>query len=78
MGCSHCEGVGYGGRTGLLELLELSEPVRRAVLARADASTIEKEATDLGMRTMFRHGLVLATRGQTTLEEVLRVTRASD
>jgi general secretion pathway protein E len=78
VGCPQCEAVGYAGRTGLLELLELSEPVRRAVLARADAMTIEKEATDLGMRTMFRHGLELAARGVTTLEEVLRVTRASD
>jgi general secretion pathway protein E len=52
--------------------------VRRAILARADAGTIEKEATQLGMRTMFRHGLTLAGRGETTLEEVLRVTRASE
>jgi general secretion pathway protein E len=78
VGCSLCNGVGYSGRTGLLELLELSEPVRRAILARADAGAIEKEATDLGMRTMFRHGLELAARGDTTLEEVLRVTRASE
>jgi general secretion pathway protein E len=70
--------VGYAGRTGLLELLELSEPIRRAVLARADAGAIERAATDLGMRTMFRHGLELAGRGETSLEEVLRVTRASD
>jgi general secretion pathway protein E len=77
-GCGTCAGVGYIGRTGLLELLELSEPVRRAVLARADAGTIEKEATALGMRTMFQHGLELACRGETTLEEILRVTRASD
>jgi general secretion pathway protein E len=78
VGCAHCGGVGYAGRTGLLELLELSEPVRRAILARADAGTIEKHATDLGMRTMFQHGLDLAGRGDTTLEEVLRVTRASE
>jgi general secretion pathway protein E len=78
VGCANCNGVGYAGRSGLLELLELSEPVRRAILARADAGAIEKEATQLGMRTMFRHGLELASRGETTLEEVLRVTRASD
>jgi general secretion pathway protein E len=78
VGCAFCGGVGYAGRTGLLELLELSEPVRGAILARADAGAIEKEATDLGMRTMFRHGLELALRGDTTLEEVLRVTRASE
>ena len=77
-GCASCASVGYLGRTGLLELLELSEPVRRAVLARADAGTIEREATALGMRTMFQHGLELACRGETTLEEILRVTRASE
>jgi general secretion pathway protein E len=78
VGCGPCGGVGYAGRTGLLELLELSEPIRRAVLARADAGAIERAATDLGMRTMFRHGLELAVRGETSLEEILRVTRASD
>ncbi len=78
VGCALCGGVGYAGRTGLLELLELSEPVRRAILARADAGAIEKEATGLGMRTMLGHGLELALKGDTTLEEILRVTRASD
>lgn len=78
IGCSRCSNTGYAGRTGLLELLELSEPVRRAILARADAATIEKVATDLGMRTMLQHGLTLARRGDTTVEEILRVTRAGD
>jgi general secretion pathway protein E len=77
-GCGRCAGVGYAGRTGLLELLQVSEPVRRAILARADAAQIERAATDLGMRTMFGHGVALALRGETTLEEILRVTRASD
>lgn len=78
VGCPTCGGTGYSGRTGLLELLEFTEPVKRAVLARADASQIEKAATGLGMRTMFHHGLDIAGRGDTTLEEILRVTRASD
>ena len=78
VGCPDCGGVGYSGRTGLLELLELSEPVRRAVLARSDANAIEKVATDLGMRTMFWHGIQLARRGETSLEEIMRVTRSSD
>jgi general secretion pathway protein E len=77
-GCSHCGGVGYKGRTGLMELLELSEPVRRAILARADANAIEQVATEMGMRTMFRHGIELAHRGETSVEEIMRVTRSSD
>jgi general secretion pathway protein E len=78
VGCSLCAGVGYKGRTGLLELLELSEPVRRAILARSDAGAIERVATDLGMRTMYQHGLELALRGDTSLEEILRVTRSGE
>jgi general secretion pathway protein E len=78
VGCSHCGATGYAGRTGLLELLEITEPIRRAVLARADAGRIEKAATESGMRTMFGHGLELASRGETTLEEILRVTRAGE
>jgi general secretion pathway protein E len=56
----------------------LSEPVRRAILARSDANTIERVATELGMRTMFRHGIDLARQGETSLEEIMRVTRSSD
>jgi general secretion pathway protein E len=78
VGCTKCAHVGYAGRTGLLELLELSEPVRRTILARADAGAIEKVATDLGMRTMFRHGIELACGGETSVEEIMRVTRSSD
>jgi general secretion pathway protein E len=78
VGCPLCSGVGYVGRTGLLELLELSEPIQRAILARADAGAIEKVAVELGMRTMFRHGVELAAQGQTTIEEVLRVTRSGE
>jgi general secretion pathway protein E len=77
VGCSACGGVGYSGRTGILELLELSEPVRSAILSRADANMIEKVATGLGMRTMFQHGVELACRGETTVEEIMRVTRSS-
>jgi type II secretory ATPase GspE/PulE/Tfp pilus assembly ATPase PilB-like protein len=47
-------------------------------LARSDANAIEKVATDLGMRTMFWHGVELARRGETSLEEIMRVTRSAD
>jgi len=78
VGCAQCGGVGYSGRAGILELLEICEPVRRAVLAKADAGTIEKIAVERGMRTMFQHGLMLAARGETSLEEILRVTQSGD
>ncbi len=73
-GCSACRGTGYRGRTSILEALRLSEGVRAAILARADAHTIEKVAVSEGMRTMFQHGLQRVGEGTTSLEEVLRVT----
>ncbi len=78
VGCAQCGGVGYSGRAGILELLEICEPVGWAVLAKADAGTIEKIAVERGMRTMFQHGLMLAARGETSLEEILRVTQSGD
>jgi general secretion pathway protein E len=77
MGCVSCEGTGYRKRTTILEALPMSEAVRAKVLARADAHSIESVAVSEGMRTMFGHGLARVADGETTLEEVLRVTSLS-
>ena len=74
VGCVTCEGTGYRKRTTILEALPMSEAVRAKVLARADAHSIETVAVGEGMRTMFAHGLERVAAGETTLEEVLRVT----
>jgi general secretion pathway protein E len=74
VGCATCEGTGYRKRTTILEALPMSEAVRAKVLARADAHSIEMVAVGEGMRTMFAHGLERVAAGETTLEEVLRVT----
>jgi general secretion pathway protein E len=74
VGCGGCEGTGYRKRTTILEALPMSEAVRTRVLARADAHVIEAVAVQEGMRTMLGHGLQRVAAGETTLEEVLRVT----
>ena len=74
-GCEHCNGSGYLGRTGLLELLVLSDPIRRIILRRAEAHEIKQAAVEAGMRTMYQDGVYKILAGTTTLEEVLRVTR---
>jgi general secretion pathway protein E len=73
-GCAACEGTGYRKRTTILEAMTMSEAVRAQVLARADAHSIENVAIGEGMRTMLTHGLERVSAGETTLEEVLRVT----
>jgi len=75
-GCEKCGGSGYLGRSSVAEVLPISERVRRLVLERADVVEIERAARAEGMRTMREDGLAKAQAGQTTLEEVLRVTQA--
>jgi general secretion pathway protein E len=77
VGCAACNYTGYAGRTSIIELLELNEPLQKLILGKSDATALEKAAVAGGMRTMFDHGIQAALAGVTTLEEVLRVTRMS-
>ncbi len=74
-GCSTCMKVGYLGRTGLYELLEVDDSIRRLVTGNADAATIRQQASRQGMRSLRQAGLAKVLAGQTTVEEVLRVTQ---
>lgn len=74
-GCSHCMKVGYLGRTGLYELLEVNDPIRRLVTENADAATIRQQALNAGMLPLRQAGLAKVLAGLTTVEEVLRVTQ---
>jgi general secretion pathway protein E len=74
-GCEHCNGAGYRGRIAVMELLTLTDEVRRLVLKRAAMQDIHRAGVDQGMHTMYDDGMVKAMRGITSIEEVLRVTR---
>ncbi len=76
-GCEQCNGSGYRGRTAILELMVMSDPIRQLVLQRADAVSLQREAIKQGMHTMYDDGLRKAVAGTTTLEEVIRVTYES-
>ncbi len=69
--------TGYHGRTTIMEFLVMSEPLRRLVMQHADMTKIEEQARTEGMRTMYEDGLVKSLKGETTIEEVLRVTSES-
>jgi len=66
--------TGYLGRTTIVEFLVMNDELRRAVMRRDGIGEIERIARAAGMRTMYEDGLLKALAGQTTLEEVLRVT----
>ncbi|WP_282295976.1 type II secretion system ATPase GspE [Stenotrophomonas sp. PS02289] len=69
--------TGYLGRTTIMEFLVMNDELRRAVMRRAGMGEIEQLAREAGMRTMYEDGLAKALAGQTTIEEVLRVTEES-
>jgi len=69
--------TGYSGRTTIVEFLVMDDELRRAVMRRAGMGELEQLARQRGMRTMYEDGLEKALRGETTIEEVLRVTEES-
>ena len=73
-GCGQCGGSGYRGRAGLFEIFEVDDEVRRMIVDRRDSASIRTAAIDKGMKTMFQDGLAKILLGQTTVEELIRVT----
>jgi type II secretory ATPase GspE/PulE/Tfp pilus assembly ATPase PilB-like protein len=78
VGCEACRQLGYQSRTGIHELLLVSEAIRPLVMNRAAASTIAQAARQQNMRTLREDGWRKVQIGQTTLEEVLRVTQTEE
>ncbi len=73
-GCDVCRGTGYRGRIAAFELLVLDTAVRDAILRRASSHEIRKICRDSsGLVSLFEDGLLRATRGDTTIREVIRV-----
>lgn len=75
VGCRVCRSTGYLGRTTISELLVMTDAVRQRVLEMSGEAAIEATAIEGGMVTMFEDGIDKALRGETTIDEVLRVTR---
>lgn len=74
-GCRHCNETGYAGRTGIFEILMVSDGIRDAIKRQADTQEIRRIAAQEGMTTLMHHGLQRICRGETTLEELARVAR---
>jgi general secretion pathway protein E len=74
-GCPACRGTGYRGRTGLFELLPLTDDVREAIVADPDRRGIAGLARLNGMVSIRADGWAKVAAGVTTIEEVLRVTQ---
>lgn len=73
-GCDFCNSIGYRGRVGLFEILDIDRNIRRLITKQASEDNILETARAEGMKTLFEDGLLKAKNGITTLEEVKRVT----
>lgn len=77
-GCRQCGETGYAGRTGIFELLVADPVVRRLCVERADASQIRDYCVRHGLITLRQSGWQKVIAGDTSIEEVLRVTKGDE
>lgn len=74
VGCAACNKMGYKGRVGLYEVMEVNDELKELIMRDAPSTELTQQAVANGMITLRRSGLTKVGMGQTTLEEVLRET----
>ncbi|WP_426115820.1 GspE/PulE family protein [Massilia sp. PWRC2] len=73
-GCSHCNGQGYRGRTGVYELLEMTASVAAAANHPDPAHFLHAAHAQMAGETLRRHAVALVVQGRTTVQEAMRIT----
>jgi general secretion pathway protein E len=73
-GCPQCRGTGYQGRTGIFEIMEVNDSIRAVIREKTDAELIRKAAVADGMTVLREAAVRKMLSGETTLDEVIRVT----
>jgi type IV pilus assembly protein PilB len=77
-GCKECRFTGYRDRTGIYEIIKVTDAIRELILKRASSQQIKEKAVSQGMRTLCHDGFQKALMGLTTVAEVLRVTQEEE
>jgi len=78
VGCEKCRMTGFKGRTGLYEVLQVTEDIEPLILQRSSSHAIKQKAITQGMQTLRDDGWMKVLEGVTTIEEVLRVSDETD
>jgi type IV pilus assembly protein PilB len=73
-GCETCKGTGYKGRTGIYEVMPISDEMRQFIMRGANALEIAEQAQKEGVKNMRQSGLLKVKQGITSLEEIEAVT----
>ncbi len=74
VGCKHCQGTGYRGRSGIYELVQVTPELHEMIVQNRPIHEMRQQAHRQGDRTLRQDGLIKVARGGTSLEEVFRVT----
>ncbi|MDD3469618.1 MAG: ATPase, T2SS/T4P/T4SS family [Thermoguttaceae bacterium] len=77
-GCRRCRGTGYSGRVGIYELLRANDEIRKLTSEHCASQIVKAAARRAGMRTLREHAWLKAIRGESTIEEAIRVTKADE
>jgi general secretion pathway protein E len=75
-GCASCHNTGFKGRTVIYEVMRMNGPMHDAILRHAPESELEALARKDGMATLFETGMAKAAKGETTIDEILRIVAA--
>jgi type IV pilus assembly protein PilB len=73
--CSACGGTGYTKRTGIFDLLVVNEKISDLIKANPNVQEIRQVAVNAGLKTLFEDGARLVIDGETSIQELLRVSR---
>ena len=77
-GCTHCNGTGYRGRTGVYEMLEMTEAVADAAGHHDPANFMKVGQAPMGGQTLRRHAVALVIAGRTTVSEAMRISNQAE
>jgi type II secretory ATPase GspE/PulE/Tfp pilus assembly ATPase PilB-like protein len=78
VGCPKCRNTGFAGRTGIFEILRVTETVRDLIQRRVTTGTLKTAAVATGMKTLRQNGWEKVKAGVTSLGEILRVSHADE
>jgi general secretion pathway protein E len=74
-GCRNCRNTGYRGRMAIQELMIMDDDIRALTMQNADAAMLRRQCTSQGMTLLRQDGAARVLRGETSIEELLRVTQ---
>ena len=74
-GCDQCSGTGYKGRIGIYQLGPVTETMQDMIVSGATVNEMKHYAQSQGFRDLYQDGLIKASRGVTTVDEIIRVTK---